>query len=102
MEKKKVSLDEVLKREDVNTFEKAASDHKEKKEALSDAERLRKMKEGAGRPKKSAAEKAKPRTLYINDEEFGLFERLAKFNNMTFAELVKTVLHKEAKRDGIY
>lgn len=91
---KKVDIDKLLDREDVNTFEKAEASHKQR---LSDEERIKRMKEGAGRPAVDPRLKLKSRTFYMNDEDFDMYSNIAKAHDMKITDWVKHSMQMEVQ-----
>lgn len=97
--KKKLSIDDVLNKEDVQSFAKADKKNDQQNEDQNKAKQLDSMREKAGRPKKSDEEKAKRYVLYWNDEDFAEIEKMAKLYNMKPLEWVKFAVSKEIRRE---
>lgn len=96
---KKLSIDDVLHKEDVKTLHKAEEKAAAAVSAEEKARKLDAMRAKAGRPKKSAAEKAKPKTLYFSDAEWGEIEKFATLNGVKAVDYIKNVINKEIRRE---
>lgn len=97
--KTKLSIDDVLAKEDTKTFQKADAKEAKNNELQDKAKQLDSMREKAGRPKKSDEEKAKRYVIYWNDEDFAEIEKMAKLYNMKPLEWVKFAVSKEIRRE---
>lgn len=96
---KKLSIDDVLHKEDVKTLHKAEEKAAAVETAEEKARKLDSMRANAGRPRKSPAEKAKPKTLYFSDSEWGEIEKVAALNGAKAVDWIKNVISKEIRRE---
>lgn len=93
------TLEQALQKKDVKSLETAEEKAENNKTAEEKAEELDRMRARAGRPKKSAAEKAKPKTLYFSDAEWREIEKFATLNGVKAVDYIKNVINKEIRRE---